>query len=293
MNPDLSLPPVAAPYQLPFHYGALHNIGLDYLVDPAPVREVLAKRHPDLTAAEFDGRACVTLNYRLYFAQYAIGAGITQEIEYSVIAYPTASARRLARLSYEQFAHGYDQTKLLGIARLHVLCDNPLAIDAGSRLYGEPKYPAWFESTMPSLNGPAGEAWSVSCKHAALTADGGGPERGDEPLFSFSADLTGLTRTPVNNTPITGYGVDAAGRPLAGPMNVYQPYQYYPLSPDVLSAHAPAPDGGERVRLTVSDGASAIGTDLTGLIGGAPVTAAWTYQSPPVAAHNHPYYLPH
>ena len=281
MNPDLSLPPVAAPYQLPFHYGALHNIGLDYLVDPEPVRAALAKRHPDLTAADFDGQACVTLNYQLYFAQYPGGAGITQEIEYSVIAYPTASARRLARLSYEQFAHGYDQTKLLGIARLHVLCDNALAIDAGTRLYGEPKYPAWFEATMPSLNGPAAEAWSVSCKDAAFTEDGGGIERRERTLFSFAVDLAGLPRVPVNNTPITGYGTDAAGRPLAGPMNVYQPYQYH-----ALSALESSP-----VRLTVHDRTSPIGTELTALIGAAPAVAAWTYQSPPVAAHNHPYYL--
>lgn len=282
MNPDLTLPPVAAPYQLPFHYGALHNIGLDYLVDPTPARELLAKRHPDLTLAEFDGRACATLNYQLYFAQYANGAGITQEVEFSVIAHPTACADRLARLTYRQFAYGRDQTKLLGIARLHVLCDNPLAIDAGTRLYGEPKYPAWFESTMPSLNGPAGEAWSVTCKRAAFTEGGDGLDRRPEGLFSFHADLAGLARTPVNNTPITGYGTDPDGRPLAGPMNVYQPYQYHPL----------AAQDAERVLLTVHDEASEIGEHLSTLIGRAPAVAAWTYQSAPVAAHNHPYYLP-
>ncbi|MFI0220263.1 hypothetical protein [Streptomyces lydicus] len=30
------MPPVPEPYQLPFHYGALHHIGIDYLVDPGP-----------------------------------------------------------------------------------------------------------------------------------------------------------------------------------------------------------------------------------------------------------------
>jgi len=126
-------------------------------------------------------------------------------------------------VQYEQFAHGCDQTKLLGIARLHVVCDNPLAIDAGTKLYGEPKYPAWFEATMPSLNGPAGEAWSVTCKRAVLTEDGAGLARRDETLFSCDVDLAGLARVPVNNTPVTGYGIDSAGRPLAGPLNVYQP----------------------------------------------------------------------
>ena len=90
MSP-LPLPPVAAPYQLPFHYGALHNIGLDYLVGPDPVREVLAKHHPALTAADFDGQCLVSLNYQLYFAQYQFGGGITQEVEVNIVAYPTAA----------------------------------------------------------------------------------------------------------------------------------------------------------------------------------------------------------
>lgn len=163
----LPLPPVAAPFQLPFHYGALHHIGLDFLVDPQPVRELLAKHHPALSAAEFDGQALVSLNYQLYFAQYSFGGGVTQEIEVNIVAFPTGAAGRLPRLGYEEYAHGYDQTKLLGIARIHVLCDNPFAIDAGRKLYAEPKSPGWFEAAMPSLNGPRGEVWSVQCKKAS------------------------------------------------------------------------------------------------------------------------------
>jgi hypothetical protein len=232
----LPLPPVPAPYQLPFHYGALHNVGIDYLVGPGPVREVLAERHPGLAA-----------------------------------------------IGYQQYARGVDQSKLLGIARIHVLCDNPLAIDAGTRLYAEPKYPGWFEATMPSLNGPADQrTWSVTCKRAGFTADRGGIERQDHPLFSLRADLTGLVPESVNNTPITGYGTDPQQGLLAGPMNVYQPYQHHPL--DGAAA--------DRVALVVSDPASAVGRHLAQLVGDTRAAAVWTYQSPPVAAHNRPYYLP-
>ncbi|MFD7098006.1 hypothetical protein [Streptomyces xanthophaeus] len=276
----LPLPPVAAPYQLPFHYGALHTIGLDYLVDPGPVRELLAKCHPALTAAEFGGRGLVSLNYQLYFAQYRTGAGVTQEIEVNVVAHPTAAAGRLPELSYAQYARGEDQSKLLGIARIHVLCDNPLAIDAGRKLYAEPKYAGWFEVEMPSLNGPAGEAWNVRCRAAELTADGG-VERGEAELFSFGVELGRLVPESVNNTPVTGYGTDADGRALAGPMNVYQPYRWYDLA-------GPA---AERAHLSVQDRTSEVGQDLTRLVGGAPAAGAWTYQSAPVAAHNRPYYL--
>ncbi|MFE3764170.1 hypothetical protein ACFXPI_20720 [Streptomyces sp. NPDC059104] len=57
-----SLPPVPEPFRLPFHYGALHQLGVDWPVDPGPVRDLLAKHHPDLSAAEFEGRALVSLN---------------------------------------------------------------------------------------------------------------------------------------------------------------------------------------------------------------------------------------
>lgn len=113
------------------------------------------------------------------------------------------------------------------------------------------------------------------------TPSGAGIDRQERTLFSFSADLTGLSRTPVNNTPITGYGTDPAGRPIAGPMNVYQPYEYRSLTGEA-----------DRVRLTVQDASSPVGADLTTLIADAPAAGAWTYQSPPVAAHNRPYYVP-
>ncbi|MFF0750955.1 hypothetical protein [Streptomyces sp. NPDC004267] len=280
----LPLPPVTEPFQLPFHYGALHQIGVDWLVAPDPVRELLAKHHPDLTAATFeDGRALVSLNYQLYFAQYAFGGGVTQEIEFSVIAFPTAEEKRLPGLTYAQYAQGWDQTKLLGIARIHVVCDNPFAITAGRELYAEPKYPGWFEVALPSLNGPAGDTWTVRCNGASIGADGA-LEQADAPLLDLTAKLDGLAAVAANSAPVTGYGTDREGRLLAGPMNVHQPYRWYDLS---AAAHS----GRTRITLHAPDGD--LGRDVHALLGDdAPAAGAWTYQSPPVAAHNRPYYLP-
>ncbi|MEU1284072.1 hypothetical protein [Kitasatospora sp. NPDC005856] len=276
----LPLPPVPEPYHLPFHYGALHNIGVDYLVDRARARELLAKRHPGLNVAAFDGGACVSLNYQLYFAQYPNGAGVTQELEINLIAHPLFAEERIPVVNYGQYARGYDQTKLLGIARLHVLCDNPLAIDAGRRLYAEPKHPGWFETTLPSLNAPdVRERWSVSCRRATLGPDG--LSRHDEELLALDVNLVGLTPESVNNTPITGYGTDDEGKLLAGPLNVYQPYRYYAL--DDRTA--------DRVRLDLGNPAEESARDLAHLIADAPAAGVWTYQSPPVAAHNRAYYI--
>ncbi|WP_327673171.1 hypothetical protein [Kitasatospora sp. NBC_00458] len=292
----LTLPPVPEPYHLPFHYGALHNIGVDYLVDPGPVQELLAERHPALAAADFDGRACVSLNYQLYFAQYPNGGGITEEVEINVIAHPRNAADRLPDVGYGQYARGHDRTGLLGIARLHVLCDNPLAIDAGSRLYAEPKYPGWFVTQLPSLNAAAvRDHWSFSCRRAALETVGAvGAERagaGDPPtglrryeeeLLAVEADLAGLDGEPVVNTPITGYGTEKEGRLLAGPLIVHQPYRFHPLDDRTAG----------RVRLTLGDRTAEAVGDLARLVGDAPAAGVWTYQSAPVAAHHRPYYLP-
>ncbi|WFB08574.1 hypothetical protein LRS74_17110 [Streptomyces sp. LX-29] len=285
----LPLPPVSEPYFLPFFYGAWHNLGLDFATDPGPAVELLAEHHPALRVAEFDGRACVSLNYQLYFAQFPEGFGVTQEVELNVIAYPTAAAGRLPRVGYEEYARGFDQTGLRGIARLKVLCDNPVAIDAGRTLYAEPKEAAWFAATMPSLNGPPADVWSVTCGAAELSGDGRTiAGRGGE-LFRLHADLTGLAREPVAATPVTGYGTEPDGRLLAGALLVHHPYQRYALE------GAPRPEAGgepDRVRLTVEDPSSAVGRLLTELIGDAPVAGVWTCQSPPVAANHRPYYLP-
>jgi hypothetical protein len=277
----LPLPSIAEPFQLPFHYGALHNIGIDYLVEPGPVREVLARAHPGLAVALFDERACVSLNYQLYFAQYAAGSSITEEIEINIIAYPRGQEHRLARVSYPDYAQGVDQTKLLGIGRIHVLCDNPIAIDAGTLLYAEPKSPGRFTASMPSLNGPAGQTWTISAFEAELGEDGRVSEEGKE-LFTFTARLDALPAVSANNTPITGYGTNFEGRLLAGPMNVYHPYQLHLLTPETA----------DRVTLEVAKADSPTGRDLSELIGDAPAAGVWTYQSAPVAAHNRPYFLP-
>ena len=65
-------------------------------------------------------------------------------------------------------------------------------------------------------------------------------------------------------------------------MNVYHPYQFYPLDAQTAA----------QVSLRVADTGSPVGQDLTAMIGAAAPVGVWTYQSAPVAAHNRPYYLP-
>lgn len=128
------------------------------------------------------------------------------------------------------------------------MCDNPLAIEAGTRLYGEPKYPDWFEATRLPLNGPAAEEWSVTCKDADLT-ENGGFLRHQRVLLS-SAVIRPASPQPGQQHPDHRLRHRRRRLRLAGLMNVYQSHEYcfqtpWPSSP---------------VRLTVRDATSPIGT---------------------------------
>lgn len=146
--------------------------------------------------------------------------------------------------------------------------------------FNEPKFPAWFKTTMPSPNADPGAVWQVECLAASLTPDGNDVIKHDKPLFSFRADLAGLLPAPVGIAPFTEYGTDAKLRTLAAPLNVYQNYQHFAFDGR----------GKERVGLTVQDPRSGIGADLLALIKDAHAVGAWSYQSPIVAAQNRPYY---
>ncbi|WP_174501731.1 hypothetical protein [Streptacidiphilus neutrinimicus] len=272
------LPPIPAGFRLPFFYGALHNIGIDYLVPPERVNGHLAGT--GLSPALLDGKACVSFNYQLYFAQFDFGPSVTQEIELNIIAFPTASSNLVPELTYRQFAQGEDQTKLRGNWRIQVACDAPIAIRAGKELFNEPKFPAWFKTTMPSPNADPSAVWQVECLDASLTPDGNDIIRHDTSLFSFKADLSGLLPAPVSMAPFTEYGTDANRRTLAAPLNVYQNYQHFAFDGQ----------GGKRVSLTVDDAESGVGADLKALLKDAHAVGAWSYQSPIVAAQNRPYY---
>ncbi|GAA0656730.1 hypothetical protein GCM10010193_04140 [Kitasatospora atroaurantiaca] len=279
-NNGKSLPPVPAPFRLPFHYGAFHNIGIDFLVDPKNPTERL--RGTSLEPTLFGGKACVSLNYQMYFAQFENGGSVIQEIEVNIIAHPTANSSHVPTLTYEQFAQGEDQTKLIGNSRIHVVCDSALAIEAGKKLFGEPKIPAVFDVTMPTPNAKPAQLWKIACNNAILSSDKQRvePKSPKEPLFSFEADLSTLAPAPVSIAPFTEYGVKDK-KPVAAPLNVSQPYQGYTLT-DATSG---------RVKLTVSAKDSDVGKTLTELIGTAKAAGIWVYQSPVVAQQNRAYYV--
>jgi hypothetical protein len=297
--PHGSMPEIPGGFDLPFYYGTFVNIGVDYLVDPGKARALLhsAPTKDRLSAAIFGDRACVSFNYQMYYGQFAHGGGVTQETELNVVAFPTDEAHRTPKLTYEEYATGYDQTRLLGNCRMHVACDSDPAISAGVVLFNEPKEKADFDITLPVANGtpvnrgtdqdPKWEVvwydtWSVAC---------GLRQQQDRPIapahtwFTFTADLRAAEPKSVSQAPFTEYGSRKVGdhyRPLAAPLNVFSPYQWYDLrqlSGKVKLALGGAKDTNPKIR------------EFVALISGVQPAGAWVYQSAPVAAQNRPYWV--
>lgn len=160
--------PLSRPgHTLPFFYGTFTNIGLDYLVPPQGARALLgtAATKEQLSAAVFDGKACLSLNYQQYFAQFARGSVVVQEIELNVVAFPTKEADVTPVLSYRQYAAADDSTRRLGFCRMHVACDNDLAISAGQAVFGLAtvrKVIAGLRPAGPRVGRGCGGVWSVA-----------------------------------------------------------------------------------------------------------------------------------
>ncbi len=138
-----------------------------------------------------------------------------------------------------------------GIARLHVVRDNPFALRAGRALYAEPKLPGWFEVGLPSFNGPVGETWTMQCKAATIGPDDT-LEKDPSPLLDVTANLDGATAVAAGSARSPTTARTSEGRLLAGPMNVYRPYRWY----DLVS-----PEYSARTRLTVHAPDDCLGTE--------------------------------
>lgn len=287
-----TIPPLPEGFSLPFYYGTFTNIGFDYLTDLKHARELLKPYAPHLIPAVFtDGtteKACLSFNYQMYFAQFTQGAGITQEIELNVVAFPSAEAARTPKVTYRQYSEGQETARRLGFSRVHVACDSEVAIKAGQQLFNEPKFPAQFDiSSMPVPNGDAVD-WKITCAKDKAKKQGNVFDPKDV-YFTFAASLTGLPPRTMSIAPFTEYGSTRKkekpndhSEPLAAPLNVFQPYQWY----DLASTKG-------KVTLTFGDDGGVFATIksfMKQLEKKHPV-GAWLYQSPPVAAQNRPYWV--
>jgi hypothetical protein len=284
------LPAVPAPFTMPFYYANLCNCGIYYRVLVERVQSYL--NGTGLSPAVIEGHAIVSFNFQLYAGQFssgddvppekwaASGASITQELELNIAAYPTALEHHVARVNFHQYMLGEEQSKLVGNHRVHVPCDAQIAIEAGEKLFGEPKFLTTFKVNIPSYNpGRAkGNVYSPVWEEKwGFRVDD--PNNADEAIFTCLADATGLVGLPGSVSPITEYGT-FNGDLIGCRWELLTPMVTYFLDADSCA----------RVNLTYGASTHPMKKDMQHLIGDTMPSAMQTFLSAPAAIQNRAYY---
>jgi hypothetical protein len=158
-----------------------------------------------------------------------------------------------------------------------VPCDNPNAVRAGQGLYGEPKYLAVFDYTVPSLNGKPSSTWQYTVFQDRGCPDPYKPDTPHTPvkgplIYSLECHLEGVQPVPASPSPLIEYGV-LDGRLVANFWDFYGPFDTY------MTARATIEYGTDHDQT---------GTlrNLRQLIGHAQPIAAQVYTSAPVSAES-------
>jgi hypothetical protein len=281
-------PPLPDGFQEPFWYASLQSFWLYYRVAPDVLRERLPalpeEEGLEVTLFDFGGgdqAGLASLDFQRYTGHGPQYLEMTVEVEFNVYVYPRARAPEVPLMTWQQYLLGVDQTKTIGGYRLHVPCDNQIAVLAGRELYGEPKYLAMFDYAVPSLNGPPTSAWNYQ-----VYQDLGDPPDPSKPhvpakgplLYGLECDLSGAPSVPASPSPLIEYGV-LGNRLVANFWDFYGPFDTYLT---------------ESWRADISFGTEADPTgtreDLEQLIGRAQPIAAQVYTSPPASAESRGWY---
>jgi len=163
-----TMPPLPSddPFATPcFYYGAISVVWCWYEVELDLLDDYLDGL--GMKAGVFDGKGLVNfsfMNATSLFgsgslsdpcndAPYNPGGSVFNETELNIVAYAKARENDVPDdLSAIDYIFGADQSKNLGVYRLHVACDNQHAIDAGKKYYYENKFLTFYKYTAPNLN---------------------------------------------------------------------------------------------------------------------------------------------
>ncbi|MGE0352798.1 MAG: hypothetical protein AB7I33_14075 [Gemmatimonadales bacterium] len=144
-----------------FNYGSLQSLMVFYSVPASVVRPLL--KGTGLEPGIFDGKALVNLNFERYAGFGSTYSSFVDEVEFNVVVFPRTRAGDEPKLSVAQYLTGDDQSKTYGNYRINVPCDSPVAVTAGSKKYGEVKFVASFDFSVPDVNDPAVQTWWIRC----------------------------------------------------------------------------------------------------------------------------------
>jgi hypothetical protein len=287
-------PPLPQGFQEPFWYASLQSFWLYWRVEA----DVLAQRLPALPGEEAlevalfefeDGSTAgmASLDLQRYTSHGPGYLETTEEVEFNFYVYPRGRARDAPLIGWQEYLLGQEQTKTIGGYRLHVPCDNPIAVIAGQGLYGEPKYLAVFAYSVPCVNGaPTSTVWQYE-----VFQDLGDPPQMNQPhtpvkgplIYGLECNLGGVPAVPASPSPLIEYGVlvEAGGarRLVANYWDFYGAFDTYIAD-------------GLNASITLGTDADPTGTldDVRLLIGDAQPIAAQVFTTPPVSAESRGWY---
>jgi hypothetical protein len=275
------MPTQPANFQMPFWYSSLQSFWLYYPVRRDMVEALL----PDLPTghvlrvaefAELDDRALVSLDFQAYTSGGSNFLAFTREVEFNVYVYPESRLPAVPLMSWQDYLRGRDQTKTIGGFRLHVPCDNPIAVQAGQDNFGEPKWLASFQYSLPSPNAPDVDTWSYGVYEPCDPTKTPPP---DTMIFEIDADLRGTPAVISNLSPLIEYGtrtIDGREVVAANFWNFFGWFDTYFFDEDAARK--------VKLHLGPSIDKHRLHQDVQTLIGTTLPIAAQTYSSAPVSS---------
>lgn len=302
-----TMPPLPEndPFATPcFYYGAVSVVWCWYEVELVVLNGYLDAL--GMRAGEFNGKGLV--NFSFMSAASLFGSGSLSEVnkdpaksrpynpggsafnetELNIVAYSTARKNDVPTdLTGKDFIFGADQSKNLGVYRVHVACDNPMAIAAGRAYYYENKFLSFYKYQSPSLNRKVedqiktNDQWDIEC----MDADSSDASK----LYSAVIDARNLTFHPANASELIDLSYDKkSGRVLGSRRNFLGMHQVAMLDKDLAArVSVKVGKGGGK---TSKDGQQLI-NDMNQLVNGRSAIAIQKFDSPPCIAEAIPYYM--
>lgn len=252
---------------MPFWYASLTTYWVYWQVPTQVLQPYVGDAY---VAADIGGSGLVVVNPQLYTSIFNNGQELTTETEFNIVVAPKSAGSRAPHgLALADYLAGNDQTKLLGNLRMHVACDDKVAVQAGRAVFGEPKFVTSFVYDVPTINAPDQHVWSWQCND---------PQHAEQFIFNLQvAELRG-SGTAVNPSPVTGYTY-LHGRPVGSRWSPLGSSTQYDVSApgDVVITYG---GSSHPMRLAMQE-----------IIGNRPAVAMQLFASPPVCAESGPFYV--
>lgn len=232
----------------------------------------------DVGDGKIEKRAVILLNFQRYTAHYDNSLGVTNEVEFNLLAYSANRSPGVPEMELWEYLHGRDQTKTVGHLRLHVAADNKVAVEAGRQVFGEPKFYGVFNYVVPSLNAPM--TGNPPTQKHLWHIDLINPDDKDTLVYSLDADFTDYRWTKTNCTPIPEFAT-GLGR------TVWTRWTIAGLFDTILLDEEDA----KKIELQIGDNDFAMTKDMNALFTDMTPVAAQIFDSPPACIEPRGFYV--